>query len=67
MDLTNRKRIVNGALPEYKEGKLLHGANQQSLDGMVTTGINFTGQAINSFGPVKSSSDMLAESGTSVG
>lgn len=71
MDLRERKIINNGAaaekLPEYAEGKWLHGASQQSMDGMVTQGINFLGQTVNSFGPVKSSSDILTESGTSVG
>lgn len=71
MDLRERKIINNGAaaekLPEYAEGKLLHGASQQSMDGMVTNGVNFLGQAVNSFGPVKSSGDILTESGTSVG
>jgi hypothetical protein len=34
---------------------------------MLTTGINFAGSAINSFGGVKSAGDILQESGTSVG
>lgn len=73
MDLRERKQIINGAtekLPEYAEGKpnyWLHGASSKDAAGMVTTGTNFLGSAINSFGPVKSAGDILQESGTSVG
>lgn len=70
MDLRERKQIINGAtesLPEYSEGKWLHGVAKKDIPGMVTTGINFAGSAINSFGPVKSEGDILQESGTSVG
>ena len=67
MELRERKQLVNGKLPEFAEGKLLHKPTQQGLDGMITGGVNFLGQVVNSFGGVKSSSDILAESGTSVG
>ena len=67
MDLRERKQIVNGKLPEYAGGKLLHGASQSSIDGMVAGGVNLLGSAINSFGGVKSSGDIVQESGTSIG
>ena len=68
MELRERKIISNtGNLPEYAEGKLLHKPTQQGLDGMISGGVNFLGQAVNSFGGVKSSGDIMAESGTSVG
>lgn len=67
MDLRQRKQIVNGKLPEYAEGKLLHGASQSSIDGMVAGGVNLLGSAINSFDGVKSSGDIVQESGTSIG
>ena len=70
MDLRERKQIINGAtesLPEYSEGKWLHGIAKRDIPGMVTTGINFAGSVANSFGPVKSAGDILQESGTSVG
>lgn len=35
------------------------------MNGAVTTGVNFLGSAMKSFGPVKSSGDILQESGTS--
>ena len=63
MDLTEKKRFKN--LNGYADGKWLHGPSQQSLDGTVTTGVNFIGSAMKSFGPVKSSGDILQESGTS--
>ena len=69
-------------LPEYANGtyngqladkyrdtqnKWLHAPSAEAISGMATTGINFAGSVMNSFGPVKSAGDILQESGTSVG
>ena len=79
MDLRERKKLLNGdtdnlsvseKLPEYKDGTpnyWLHKPSSEALAGMVTNGINFAGATVNSFGPVKSSENILTESGTSVG
>lgn len=70
------------SLPEYANGtyngqladkyrdtqnKWLHAPSVEAISGMATTGINFAGSVMNSFGPVKSAGDILQESGTSVG
>lgn len=72
MELRDRKIIQNtGNLPAYNDSKepekLLHLPGKDAIPGMVTNGINLIGNTVNAFGPVKSSSDILAESGTSVG
>lgn len=73
LNLRERKQIINGAtekLPEYNDGKpnkWLHAPSAEAISGMATTGINFAGSVMNSFGPVKSAGDILQESGTSVG
>ena len=63
MDLREKKRFRN--LNGYADGKWLHGPGQQALDGAITTGVNFLGNTIKSFSPVKSSENILHESGTS--
>lgn len=75
MDLRERKQIMNtGELPEYSEGKFsafinknLHAPSKDAMPGMLPAAVGFTSQTMNAFGPVKSTGDILQESGTSVG
>lgn len=63
-----------GELPEYSEGKFsafinknLHAPSKDDIPGMLPAAVGFAGQTMNAFGPVKSTGDILQESGTSVG
>lgn len=63
-----------GELPEYSEGKFsafinknLHAPSKDDIPGILPAAVGFVGQAMNAFGPVKSTGDILQESGTSVG
>lgn len=66
MDLRDRK-IINNAIPKYEEGKLLHMPTGDGWGQTATGAIGFAGATMGAFGPVKSTSDILGESGTSVG
>lgn len=64
MELIKYKRMKN--IPGYFEGKLLTAPkNAEQVGGAITGGIGFAGSIFNAFGPVKSSSDMEMEAGTS--
>lgn len=64
MGLKQRKKIHNS----YAEGKeTFMDRLDRNGGGIVQNAIGFAGSTINSFGPVKSSSDLMQEAGTSVG
>lgn len=63
-----------GELPEYSNGKFsafinknLHAPSKDAMPGILPAAVGFAGQTMNAFGPVKSTGDILQESGTSVG
>ena len=60
MGLKQRKKVNN----QYKIGKEVLEKNGGAI---VQNAIGFVGSTMNSFGPVKSSSDLIQEAGTSIG
>lgn len=65
MGLKQRKRIAN---QEFAEGKeTFMNRLDKNGGGIVQNAIGFVGSTMNSFGPVKSSSDLMQEAGTSIG
>lgn len=54
-------------MPKYTEGLNKFDSSKGDWGGAITGAIGFGASAVNAFSGVKSESDMIAESGTSVG